>query len=112
MNNSSENSSDKLVDIADTVTIGREPEQVTFSVNDVVNSFEELERKFKQYEVKKAVQLWRKDLKTIEAASKRIDRYLDERIKYYELKNLLLYSWRKEVSGKRRRKESHSISRE
>ena len=90
MNNSNENSSDKLDDIADTVTIGSEPEQVTFSVNDVVNSFEELERKIKQYEVKKAVQLWRRDSRAIEAASKRIDRYLDERIKYYELMHLLL----------------------
>ena len=55
MNNSSENSSDNLDDIADTVTIGSEPEEVTFSVNDVVNSFEELKGKIKQYEVKKAV---------------------------------------------------------
>ena len=105
MNKFSENSSDKLDDIADTVTIRSEPEQVTFLINDVVNSFEELERKIKQYEVKKAVQLWRRDSRTIEAASKRIDRYLDERIKYYELMHLLLCSWRKEVSGKRTRKE-------
>ena len=52
MNNSSENSSEKLDDIADTVTIGSEPEDVTFSVNDVVNNFEELKWKIKQYEVK------------------------------------------------------------
>ena len=34
MNSSSENSSDKLDDIADTVTIGSEPGEVTFSVNE------------------------------------------------------------------------------
>ena len=94
MNNSSENSSDKLDNIADTVTIGSEPE-VTFSVNDVVNSFEELERKIKQYRVKKQVQLWRRDSRTIEAASKRIDRYLDELVKYYELTYSCIHGGRK-----------------
>ena len=51
------NPSDKPEDTADTVTKGNEPEEVTFSVNDVFNSFDELDKKIKQYEGKKAVQL-------------------------------------------------------
>ena len=46
------NASDKLEDTAATVTIGNEPEEVTFSVNEVLNSFDELDKKIKQYERK------------------------------------------------------------
>ena len=35
-----------------TVTIGNEPEEVTLSVNEVYNSFDELDKKNKQYESK------------------------------------------------------------
>ena len=46
-------------------------EEVTFAVNDVFNnSFDELGKKIKKYEGKKSVQLWRRDSRTIEAASK------------------------------------------
>ena len=38
-----------------TVTIGNEPEEVTFSVNDAFNGFDQLDKKIKQYEGKKAV---------------------------------------------------------
>ena len=47
------NPSDKPEDTAVTVTIGNEPEEVTFSVNDVFNSFEELDKKIKRYEGKR-----------------------------------------------------------
>ena len=45
--------SDKPEDTVDTVTKGNEPEEVTFSVNDVFNSFDELDKKIKQYEGKR-----------------------------------------------------------
>jgi len=61
-------------DIAGTVTIETETKEVTeevsFVVNDVFNSFDKLQNKIKKYEAKKAVQLWRRDLQMIEAASK------------------------------------------
>ena len=47
------NPSDKPEDIAVTVTIVNEPEEVTFSVNDVFNSFDELDKKIKQHEGKR-----------------------------------------------------------
>ena len=89
------NPSDKPEDTAVTVTIGNEPEEVTFSVNDVFNSFEELDKKIKQYEGKKVVQLWKRNSRTIEAARKRIDRHLDKRIKYYELTYSCVHGGRK-----------------
>ena len=46
------NLSDKPEDTAATVTIGNELEEVTFSVNEVFNSFDELDKKIKQYERK------------------------------------------------------------
>ena len=42
------NPSDKPEDTAVTVTIGNEPEEITFSVNDVFNSCNELGKKIKQ----------------------------------------------------------------
>ena len=47
------NPSDKPEDTADTVTNENEPKEVTFSVNDIFNSFDELGKKIKQYERKK-----------------------------------------------------------
>ena len=89
------NPSDKPEDTADTVTKGNEPEEVTFSVNDIFNSFDEVDKKIKQYEGKKAVQLWKRDSRTIEAARKRIDRHLDKQIKYYELTYSCIHGGRK-----------------
>ena len=45
------NPSDKPEDTAVTVTIGNKPEEVTFSVT--FNSFDELDKKIKQYERKR-----------------------------------------------------------
>ena len=89
------NPSDKPEDTADTVTKRNESEEVTFSVNDVFNSFDELDKKIKQYEGKKAVQLWKRDSRRIEAARKQIDRHLDKRIKYYELTYSCIHGGRK-----------------
>ena len=47
------NPSDKLEETAVTVTIGNKPEEVTFSVNEALNSFDELDKRIKQYERKR-----------------------------------------------------------
>ena len=47
------NPSDEPEDTAVTVTIGNKPEEVTFSVNEAFNSFDELDKKIKQYERKR-----------------------------------------------------------
>ena len=47
------NPSDKPEDTGDTVTKENEPEEVTFSVDDVFNGFNELDKKIKQYEGKR-----------------------------------------------------------
>ena len=86
------NPSDKPEDIAVTVMIGNEPEEVTLSVNYIFNSLDELDKKIAQYRGIKAVQLWKRDLRTIKTARKQIDRHLDKRIKYYEVTQLDLFS--------------------
>ena len=70
-------------------------EEPFFSVNKVFNSFDELKEKINEYQKKKAVQLWTRDSRTIKAAHKRVNRYLDKRIRYYELTYGCLHGGRK-----------------
>ena len=74
---------------ADTLTVeGPLSEGCTepdFQIGDKFHSFEDLERKIKQYETKHYVKLWKRDSKTIETAQKRLDRVLCKNIKYYNL---------------------------
>ena len=61
-------------------------------------------KEIKKYESQQAVQLWRRDSRTIEAASKGVSRYLDKLIKYYELTCACIHGgWKFQtiVEGKR-----------
>ena len=62
------------------------PKDVSFAVGDTFESFDALVTKIKAYQQAKFVQFWRRDARTIEAAKKRLDRYLNPSLKYYELK--------------------------
>jgi len=57
-----------------------------------------------QKEEIKSVQLWMRDSRTIKAAHKRVNRYLDNHIKYYELTDGCLHGGRKfQVKGEGKR---------
>ena len=108
MNNQSDKPEDTArEDTAVTITIGNEPKEITFSVNNIFNSFDKLDKKIKQYEENRWFIYERgigEGLKL--PGNKLIDIWISE----LNIMSLLLHSWQKEVSGKRRRKESHSVS--
>ena len=58
----------------------------SFVVGDTFASFAELQAKVDEYQRVNFVQFWKREAKTIEAARKRINRYLKPELKYYELK--------------------------
>ena len=58
---------------------------VSFSVGESFETFEKLERKIKEYEQARSVQLWRRDSRTVDAARRRVDRPINSRLKYYEI---------------------------
>lgn len=82
-------------DIAFDVTVETDSVEAVFSVDDVFKSFDELKEKINVYQKKNAVQLWTRDSRTIKAAQKRVNRYLDKRIRYYELTYGCLHGGRK-----------------
>ena len=70
--------------------IGREVEvgsdEVTFCVGDLFSTFQELDAKVRAYEKAHFAQFWKRDARTIEAAKKRLDKFLKPELKYYEIK--------------------------
>jgi hypothetical protein len=80
------------------------PVKVSFIVGESFESFEELEKKVNEYEQCNSVQLWKRDTRTIRAAQKRLNRSLNERIKYYEIVYACIHGGKKFTSigtGKR-----------
>lgn len=59
---------------------------VTFTVGELFESYDQLERKLEEYQRKKFVQFWKRDTRTIEAARKRLDKPLKTDLRYYEVK--------------------------
>ena len=58
----------------------------SFAVGDTFASFADLQAKVDEYQRVNLVQFWKREARTIEAARKRIDKYLKPELKYYELK--------------------------
>jgi len=61
-------------------------DDVTFTVGELFESYDQLERKLEEYKQQKFVQFWKRDTRTIEAARKRLDKPLKTDLKYYEVK--------------------------
>ncbi len=61
-------------------------EEVTFTVGELFESFDVLEKKLDEYKQKNFVEFWKRDSRTIAAAKKRVDRPLKSQLKYYEVK--------------------------
>ena len=59
---------------------------VSFRVGDMFSSFDELDLKLKRFERTNFMQFWKRDARTIEAAKKRVERFLKPELKYYEIK--------------------------
>ena len=57
----------------------------SFFVGQQFQSFEDLQSHIKLYESQHFVQFWCRDSRTVQAAQKRVNRPLSEKIKYYQL---------------------------
>lgn len=86
------------------------PEVVYFSVGDCFKSSDALQTKIKAYERAHFVQFWRRDLRTIEAAKKPLDRLLNPALKYLIQVKILLYSWRLKLETEGEGAEHYFIS--
>lgn len=58
----------------------------TFKVGDSFRTFDELEKSLKEFESFHYVKFWKRDARTVEAAKNRVNRYINPRLKYYQLK--------------------------
>ena len=61
-------------------------DEVSFCVGDLFFTFQELDNKLKAYEKAHFVQFWKRDARTIEAAKKRLNKFLKPELRYYEIK--------------------------
>ena len=57
----------------------------SFFVGQQFQSFEDLQSRIKLHESQHFVQFWCRDSRTVQAAQKRVNRPLSEKIKYYQL---------------------------
>ena len=69
----------------------------SFFVGQQFSSFEELEQQLKLYKAHNFVQFWRRDSRTIEAAQRRVNKAISEKLKYYEITYRCIYTWQEEV---------------
>lgn len=68
---------------------------VEFSVGELFDSYEKLEAKVKHYSKCKFMEFWKRDARTIAAASKRLGRQMKPDLKYYELKLCCIHGGQK-----------------
>lgn len=54
-----------------------------------------MEVKIANYEKRNFVQMWKREARTIDAAKKRIDRYMKPQLHYYQLKYCCIHGGRK-----------------
>lgn len=59
---------------------------VQLKVGDTFESFEELEKRLKQFDDRNFVKFWKREARTREAAMKRVERHIRPELKYYQLK--------------------------
>ena len=58
----------------------------SFKFGDSYKSFEQLEVDLKRFEKFHYCKFWKREARTVEAAKKRVERYLNPSLKYYQLK--------------------------
>ena len=68
---------------------------VKFSLGECFNSYDEFEKKLESYEASTSTKYWRRDSRTVEAARKRVNRPIADKLKYYELLYRCIHGGRK-----------------
>ena len=66
-----------------------------FRLGDEFHDFNELEVKLHDFEQTNSVKLWKRDCRTIVAARKRLNRPLDEKLKYYTIRYCCIHGGQK-----------------
>ena len=61
------------------------PAPVSFSVGDEFRSYDLLEEKIRDYEDQHYVKFWKRDCRTVDAARRRVNRALNDSLRYYEV---------------------------
>ncbi|XP_019857580.1 PREDICTED: uncharacterized protein LOC109585873 isoform X2 [Amphimedon queenslandica] len=61
------------------------PQVPSFVLGERFESYDELEAKLKQYEKATYTQWWKRDCRTVDAAKRRVNRQLSDKIRYYEV---------------------------
>ena len=60
-------------------------EPLSFSVGEEFRSYDLLERKITDYENQNFVKFWKRDCRTVDAARRRVNKALNDSLKYYEV---------------------------
>ena len=81
-------------------------QRVSFTLGESFKSFDELEKKMKEYEITNLVQFWKRDTRTINAAQKRINRHLNTNLKYYEITYCCIHGGKKFTSNSEGKRSS------
>ena len=68
---------------------------VLVAVGKKFSSFADLERAITLFEERNFVKFWKREARTIEAAKKHIDRHINPKLKYYELKYTCIHGGQK-----------------
>ena len=73
-----------------------EPEvDLSFSIGEKFKTYEDLKVKIANFEKTSFIQLWKRDARTVEAAGKRIDRFMKPELLYYQLKFCCIHGGKK-----------------
>ena len=75
--------------------VNKEDTSVLIAVGKKFGSFADLERTIRLYEERNFVKFWKREARSIEAAKKRIDRHMNLKLKYYELKYTCIHGGQK-----------------
>ena len=81
--------------IEDAQIVEVETTSCLFSVGDCFDSLPVVEEQIRQYESIKFVQFWKREARTIEVARKRVNRYLNPKLKYHEIKYCCIHGGQK-----------------
>ena len=67
----------------------------SFALGNLFDSFDALSARIKHFKEVNSVKLWKREARSIEAAGKRLTRYLKPELKYYELKLCCIHGGQK-----------------
>ena len=73
----------------------KEDIRVLIAVGKKFSNFADLERAITLFEEMDFVKFWKREARTTEAAKKRIDRHINPKLKYYELKYTCIHGGQK-----------------